>query len=117
MSKFLCKINGELVSQEEFESVFIEEATKSDVWDLEQAEAKLSTFGFIRLNGIDFEIEELEETEEEKIMDNYKVEVLKNILNTMQKDEFYTCKVKGDDTKAINLDKGAIKLLIEYYSK
>lgn len=59
--KFVCKINGELVSQEEFESVFIEEATKSDVYDVEQAEEKLSTFGFIRLNGIEFEIEEIEE--------------------------------------------------------
>ena len=50
-------------------------------------------------------------------MDGYKVEVLTDILNSMQKDEFYLCRVKGDDTKAINLDEEAVKLLIEYYSK
>lgn len=61
MSKFLCKINGELVSQEEFESVLFEEITNSGVYDLEQAEDRLSTFGFIRLNGIEFELEEIEE--------------------------------------------------------
>ena len=50
-------------------------------------------------------------------MDDYKVEVLTDILSGMQKDEFYICRVKGDDTKAINLDEYAVKLLIEYYSK
>lgn len=50
-------------------------------------------------------------------MDGYKVEILTDILNSMQRDEFYLCRVKGDDTKAINLDENAVKLLIEYYSK
>lgn len=50
-------------------------------------------------------------------MDGYKVGVLENILSAMQKDEFYLCRVKGGDTKAINLDEEAVKLLIEYYSK
>lgn len=50
-------------------------------------------------------------------MDEYKVEILKNILEEMRKNEFYLCRVKGDNTKAINLDEEAIKLLIEYYSK
>ena len=50
-------------------------------------------------------------------MDSYKVEILTDILNDMERDEFYLCRVKGDDTKAINLDEEAVKLLIEYYSK
>ena len=50
-------------------------------------------------------------------MDEYKVEILKNILEEMRKNKFYLCRVKGDNTKAINLDEEAIKLLIEYYSK
>jgi hypothetical protein len=50
-------------------------------------------------------------------MDEYKVEILKNILNGMQTDEFYLCRVKGDNTKAINLDENAVRLLIEYYGK
>lgn len=50
-------------------------------------------------------------------MDSYKVDVLTDILNGMQKDEFYICRVKGDDTGAINLDEEAVKLLIKYYSE
>lgn len=50
-------------------------------------------------------------------MDGYKVEILTDILGSMQKDEFYLCRVKGDNTKAINLDEDAVKLLIEYYGK
>lgn len=50
-------------------------------------------------------------------MDEYKVEVLTEMLDGMKKDEFYLCRIKGDDTKAINLDEEAVKLLIEYYSK
>lgn len=49
-------------------------------------------------------------------MDSYKVEVLTDILSGMQRDKFYLCRVKGDDTKAINLDEEAVKLLIAYYS-
>ena len=51
------------------------------------------------------------------IMDGYKVKVLKGILNAMQNDELYLCGVKGNDTRVINLDEEAVKLLIEYYSK
>lgn len=50
-------------------------------------------------------------------MDTYKVNILTEILNNMQQDEYYLCRLKGDDTKSINLDEDAIKLLIEYYSK
>lgn len=50
-------------------------------------------------------------------MDDYKVSILTEILNEMKNDEYYLCRLKGDDTKAINIDEGAIKLLIEYYSK
>lgn len=50
-------------------------------------------------------------------MDEYKVEILENILEEMQTDEYYICRVKGDNTHAINLDEEAVKLLIEYYSK
>ena len=50
-------------------------------------------------------------------MDDYKVKILTEILETMKQDEYYICRVKGDNTKAINLDEEAVKLLIEYYSK
>ena len=50
-------------------------------------------------------------------MDNYKVKVLTEMLNGMKNDEYYLCRLKGDETKSINLDENAIKLLIEYYRK
>lgn len=50
-------------------------------------------------------------------MDEYKVKVLTEMLDEMKKDEYYLCRLKGDNTKSINLDENAIKLLIEYYSK
>lgn len=50
-------------------------------------------------------------------MDTYKVDVLTEMLNGMKKDGYYLCRLKGDDTKSINLDEEAIKILIEYYSK
>ena len=50
-------------------------------------------------------------------MDNYKVNVLNEMLDGMKKNEYYLCRLKGDNTKAINLDEEAIKLLIEYYSR
>lgn len=49
-------------------------------------------------------------------MDKYKVNVLNEMLNKMKRDEYYLCRLKGDDTNAINLDEEAIKLLIRYYS-
>lgn len=50
-------------------------------------------------------------------MDSYKVNILTEILNGMKKDEYYLCRLKGDDTNHINLDEEAIMLLIKYYSK
>jgi hypothetical protein len=50
-------------------------------------------------------------------MDAYKVGVLTEMLNGMKQDEYYLCRLKGDDTKSINLDEDAIKILIEHYSK
>lgn len=50
-------------------------------------------------------------------MDAYKVNILTEILNNMQQDEYYLCRLKGDDTKSINLDEDAIKILINYYSE
>lgn len=50
-------------------------------------------------------------------MDTYKVNILTEILNNMQQDEYYLCRLKGDDTKSINLDEDAIKILINYYSE
>lgn len=49
-------------------------------------------------------------------MDRYKVNVLKEMLDGMIQNEYYLCRLKGDDTKSINLDENAIKILIEYYS-
>ena len=50
-------------------------------------------------------------------MDDYKVKILTEILEAMKQDEYYIYRVKGDNTKAINIDEEAVKLLIEYYSK
>lgn len=50
-------------------------------------------------------------------MDNYKVSILTEMLNKMKQEEYYLCRLKGDDTKSINLDEDAIKILIEHYSK
>lgn len=50
-------------------------------------------------------------------MDGYKVDILIEMLDGMKRDEYYLCRLKGDDTKSINLDEEAIQLLIEHYSK
>jgi hypothetical protein len=50
-------------------------------------------------------------------MDGYKIEILESILKNMRDNDFYICRLKGDNENAINLDENAIKLLIEYYSK
>ena len=50
-------------------------------------------------------------------MDDYKVKILTEMLHKMKQEEYYLCRLKGDDTTSINLDEGAIKTLIEYYSK
>ena len=48
--------------------------------------------------------------------DPYKVDILNKILHGMDNDEYYLPRLKGDDTKAIYLDREAIELLIDYYS-
>ena len=50
-------------------------------------------------------------------MDDYKVKILKQMLEELKQDEYYLCRLKGDNTKSINLEEDVIKLLIEYYSK
>ncbi len=50
-------------------------------------------------------------------MDSYKINVLKEMLQGIKQDKYYLCRLKGDNTKSINLDEDAIKILIEYYSK
>lgn len=50
-------------------------------------------------------------------MNDYKISILKEILNQMEHNEYYLCRLKGDDTASINLDEDAIEILIEHYSK
>lgn len=47
--------------------------------------------------------------------DPYKVNVIREHMAQMQKDEYYTAQLKGSAAKPINLDMGALKLLEEYY--
>jgi hypothetical protein len=49
-------------------------------------------------------------------MNEYKVNILKDILKDMEINNFYLCRLKGDNQAAINIDSNAIKLLIDYYS-
>lgn len=51
------------------------------------------------------------------VRDEYKVMVLEQILSNMEEDRYYLAQLKGCDTKAINLDRGALELLLEYYNK
>lgn len=46
---------------------------------------------------------------------DYKIQILSEMLSKANQ-EYYLVKVKGDDTAPINLDEGAIKVLIEYYN-
>lgn len=48
--------------------------------------------------------------------DRYKVQILNQILDGMDNDEYYLARLKGDDTNAINIDREAIELLIDFYS-
>ena len=48
--------------------------------------------------------------------DRYKVQILNQILDGMDNDEYYLARLKGDDTNAINIDREAIELLIVFYS-
>lgn len=49
--------------------------------------------------------------------DEYKVKVLKEMLAGLTDNQFYLCRLKGDDTHSINLDEDVIRFLIRYYSK
>ena len=46
--------------------------------------------------------------------DWYHVSILRECLEDMKQDEYCITRVKGDKTKAINLDMSAIKILIAY---
>lgn len=48
-------------------------------------------------------------------MDEYKVKILKEILEKQKTEEYYLCRLKGDDTASINLDEDALELLINHY--
>lgn len=47
--------------------------------------------------------------------DPYKVNVIREHMTQMQKDEYYIPQLKGSVAKPINLDMDALKLLEEYY--
>ena len=49
--------------------------------------------------------------------DAYKVRIIEENLRQMEKDEYYLVRLKGDSGNAINLDEGALKELIKYYSE
>ena len=48
--------------------------------------------------------------------DPYKVQQLNRLLEEIQTDEYALARLKSDGSKTINLDEGALKLLIDYYS-
>lgn len=47
--------------------------------------------------------------------DPYKVNVIREHMAQMRKDEYYIPQLKGSAAKPINLDMDALKLLEEYY--
>lgn len=48
--------------------------------------------------------------------DWYKVKVIDECLDGMKKDEYTLTRLKGDHTKAINIDEEALMLLRKYYN-
>ena len=48
--------------------------------------------------------------------DPYKVQQLNRMLEEIRTDEYALARLKSDGSKTINLDEGALKLLIDYYS-
>ena len=48
--------------------------------------------------------------------DSYKVQQLNRMLEEIQVDEYALARLKSDSSKAINLDEGALRLLMDYYS-
>ena len=47
--------------------------------------------------------------------DNYKVNILKEAQAGEYTDQYYTVRLKGDNTKSINIGYQALTLLIAYY--
>jgi hypothetical protein len=47
--------------------------------------------------------------------DDYKVKTIVEIMEGMFYDEYYKARLKGEDTKAINIDDAALALLQAYY--
>lgn len=50
------------------------------------------------------------------MFDHYKLNQLDIMLNDLQTDEYALARLKSDNSKAINLDEGALELLMDYYS-
>lgn len=50
------------------------------------------------------------------MFDQYKLNQLDIMLNDLQTDEYALARLKSDHSKAINLDEGALELLMDYYS-
>lgn len=50
------------------------------------------------------------------MFDRYKLDQLDIMLNDLQTDEYALARLKSDNSKAINLDEGALELLMDYYS-
>ncbi|QHJ85076.1 MAG: hypothetical protein [Bacteriophage sp.] len=57
------------------------------------------------------------EERKENNMDSYRVGVMKQMLEGMDRDEYYLARLKGDDTKTINLEREDIEMLIARYEK
>ena len=50
-------------------------------------------------------------------MDDYKVKYLKEALTEMGKDKYFIPKVRVTDGRYLDLDEGAMNVLINYYEK
>ena len=48
--------------------------------------------------------------------DNYRKNIINDCIAAMEADEYYITRLRGDDTKAINIDLEALKLLRDYYA-
>ena len=47
--------------------------------------------------------------------DNYKKKIIEEILSAMESDEYYQARLKGDNTKSINIDREGLELLRNLY--
>ena len=50
------------------------------------------------------------------MFDHYKLNQLDIMLNDLQTNDYALARLKSDNSKAINLDEGALELLMDYYS-